>query len=383
MVADIDIGRFGGDTVRTLAFATYLSENGVEVKLVVPKPSKDIPIIDCSKLELHIVDVTQKNKSFLNLVRRRRALIKEVKLLKNDASVLLIETSVLGGYFAISGFSGYILDVHGIAFDEVKYAKFPWYAPKFIYTKFINAIEIIAVKRAAKVVSVSQSMSDFIHSNWGKASTDIAIIPNGYFEPLVSKVRENCTLEETGMVSFVGLLVSWANIDKIIDCAYDLRNEKIKFYIIGGGDNLYISKLKERASNLGLENVVFTGSLPIEKAYDMICKSQVLLLPFPKSLCTEVANPIKVLEYMAFGKAMVMDEVCDLSKELKNRNAAIVTDQTNNAEFTRGIKELIDNEELRTKLGKNAESMSHNFPWGVQGKKLYDLIQSVSRDFNN
>ena len=86
-------------------------------------------------------------------------LVKKGRELRGENCIFLIETSVLGGYFAIMGFSDYVLDIHGVAFDEVNYVDLPWYVPKVIYKRYIAFLEKFAIKRAAKVIVVSESSS--------------------------------------------------------------------------------------------------------------------------------------------------------------------------------------------------------------------------------
>jgi len=238
-------------------------------------------------------------------------------------------------------------------------------------------LEKIAAKRARKVIAVSDSMANFIKLKWGIDETKIEVIPNGYFESQVSTIFDKHLMEEKGLITFVGALSRWANIEKIIYAANYLRNEMAYFLIIGGGPSDYMKELKEHANELKLNNIKFMGSVPLNEAYEMIAKSEILLLPFPKSLCTYVANPIKVLEYMAFGKAMVLDGVSDIANFLNENNAALVCDYKNEMEFAENIRRLLRNSELRKEIGSNANILSKDFSWAMQGRRLAKLLCDI------
>ena len=273
------------------------------------------------------------------------------------------------------GFSGYVLDVHGIVFDEIDYATLPWYIHKTLYQKYMYFLEKMAVKRAAKVITVSNAMAEFITTKW-KISKD-SIIPNGYFTSQVVNITERRVGERKGMVTFVGLLARWASVDKIIQVANRLKNERATFYIVGADPFNYRQELEELAYSYGLTNIVFTGSVPLERAYEIIATSEVVLSPLENTLSKTVCCPIKVLEYMAFGKAMVLDEVSDLSKFLKEKDAALVCDPDNEEEFAENIRLLLKNAKLRNRIGANAKRLAEDFSWEKQGQKLSKILEEV------
>jgi glycosyltransferase involved in cell wall biosynthesis len=109
----------------------------------------------------------------------------------------------------------------------------------------------------------------------------------------------------------------------------------------------------------------------------MIVQSEIMLSPFPEKLYARVACPIKVLEYMAFGKAMVIDEVDDMSRFLKEKNADIICDPNRDDEFVDKILLLLNNPELKREIGKNALSLSKEFSWKNQGVKLACILEDL------
>lgn len=377
IIANADLSKPAGDTGRIMAFASELKKNGVEVTLVVPKPRKNELMIPPNGVNLVYLPIKQMGGSIISVFRRTYAQVKKAKELQEKNTIFLIETSSLGGYFAIAGFSGYVLDVHGISFDEVRFACLPRYIPKNIYRRYMYFLEKVAVKRAAKVIAVSEAMAKFIANEWKVRKDNIAIIPNGYFTSQVANIVEKGVKESNGMVTFVGALAKWANVDRIIRAANILKNEKVTIYIVGDGPHSYRQELEELVHSYELTNVVFTGSVPLDEAYELIARCEVALLPFPKAICTRVACPIKVLEYMALGKAMVLDEGCDLSLFLKEQDAALVCDPDNDMEFAESILMLLKNAELRKRIGTNAKRLAGDFSWEKQGQKVTQVVEEV------
>jgi len=375
IAADIDVSKFAGDTGRTLAFASELKKQNCDVTLVVPVPKKNEMMIRLSDIRIEYVPIKRQDRSILNILLRRHLIIKRVKQL-NKNSILLIETSVLGGHFALAGVSNYIVDVHGIAFDEVNFANLPWFLPKHIYRLYIYLLEKIAVRKSARVIAVSKTMAHFISNEWKIPENKVTVIPNGYFSSRLNAVLKKGIQEEKGTVTFVGYLTKWGMIDKIIRTAIKLKNEVKKFYIVGEGTEEYLQYLKNLVRESEIDNIVFTGKVPLERAYEIIAQSEILLLPFPRSICTEVACPIKVIEYMAFGKAMVLDNVGDLPKLLEKKNAALVSNPNDETDFIDKIKILLENEYIRKQIGYNAKKIASNFTWEHQTKKLLKILEN-------
>lgn len=377
MIADIDVSRRAGDTIRTLALSKEIAENGGQVTLIVPLPNNCAPVIDLGAVKLVYVPVKQKGKSILNILFRRYNLAKAFRLHYNEGSIVLIETSVLAGYLCLFGVSNYVLDVHGIAYDEVNFASLPWYAPKVVYKKYIYFLENLAVKRAVKVISVSETMAEFINKEWHIPKNKIELVPNGYFPQQIEDITKNGNNERKNIATFVGVLAKWAYIEKIIRVAALLENDDITIYIVGGATNHYCEELKELTRSYNIDNLVFTGSLPLQETYKIIADSEIVLFPFPKSICTEVACPIKVIEYMALGKAIVLDEVSDISRYLKINDAALVCTNDSENEFAEHILLLHNDNKLADTLGKKARELSKGFSWKDQGIKLKEILLST------
>jgi glycosyltransferase involved in cell wall biosynthesis len=81
-----------------------------------------------------------------------------------------------------------------------------------------------------------------------------------------------------------------------------------------------------------------------------------------------------VNEYLALGKAMVIDEVSDLAKFLKENDAALVCDPDSEEEFSENIRMLLNDANLRNRLSFNAKKLAHDFTWEKQAAKLASVL---------
>ena len=374
IVSGVDINKPAGDTIRTINFASELKKQGFDVTLIAQEsPGMDIKE-ELNGITTHTLP-TLNTVPIINHLKRTKSLIRKTKEIekKKENSLLQIETSMLCGYFTFAGFSNYAVDFHGIVFDEIKYWKLPWYIPSKLYQNYSRNLEKRAAKHAYRVITVSNLMKEFIMKEWGVAEEKIEVIPNGYFEAKIKKVENIKETKE--IISFIGLLAKWANVDKVINAANALKKEDVSFYIVGNGPDR--GRLEQMVKEYDLNNVTFTGFVPIDKAYEIMAKSKILLAPFPKTLALEVACPIKLLEYMALAKPMVIDNVGEIPAMLKENDAAFVSDPLNQNEFIESIRILLDDDKLRKKIGSNAKELAKDFTWEKQGEKLAKMYESL------
>ena len=108
-----------------------------------------------------------------------------------------------------------------------------------------------------------------------------------------------------------------------------------------------------------------------------MANSKILLAPFPRTIALEVACPIKLLEYMALGKPMVLDNVGELPELLRVNNAALVSDPENVAEFINNIRLILRDDKLRREIAANAKNLSSEYTWQKQIDKLNDLYNCI------
>jgi glycosyltransferase involved in cell wall biosynthesis len=74
-----------------------------------------------------------------------------------------------------------------------------------------------------------------------------------------------------------------------------------------------------------------------------------------------------------------MDD-CELARELKKHNAALVSERGKPDEFIRNVHILLKNKELRLKIGINARDWAKDFTWENQAKKLAKIYETLDGD---
>lgn len=231
-----NLGVQGGGTNRVLAFAKALDEYGYDVTIVAPKPSRknsELP----NSIKIQTVQIQPKGVKD-QLLRALMVSYKAKKIAKRDNAILQIEHSTLGGIASLMGCSNYVLDVHDLEFDGDLYRSIP------LALKTIYYLERRAVKKALKIIVVSEEMKRFISNNWSTSEDKIEVIPNGVREKVLNFKETN--EEPEGVISFLGVLTHNVEYEKIIKLANELK--RVKIYVIGDGPmrSSFLEKLEKR-----------------------------------------------------------------------------------------------------------------------------------------
>jgi len=179
--------------------------------------------------------------------------------------------------------------------------------------------------------------------------------------------------EDEGVISFIGTLLPYLDLDKIINLAKSLKNSTI--YVIGDGPMR--DELKRKIKKSKLSNIILTGRLPDEEAFRLVAKSQVTIYPQISSFHKEVSCPVKIFDYAALGKAIVANSGSEICRIFKEHDAALVSDPLDQEKFIENVRTLLDDENLRKKLSDNAKRLVKDFTWEKQGNKLVKMYSQL------
>ncbi len=363
-----DISKPNGGTNRVVAFAKGLHDSGFTVYLVVPNPKRNIP----KYLEgINVYTVSIKDSGVKSQIGRALLIsLKAKKIAAKEKAILQIEHSTLAGFATLIGCLDFVLDMHDLCFEDPQYTSLHFSS---IVKKFIYKIEKKAVNKASKIIVVSNPMKNFVVNEWNIPEEKIVVIPNGYFDDKLRNLTFKDVKEDNGTITFIGALHPKLDVDKFIGLAKSL--EYIRIYIIGDGP--VKRELEKKIRKYMLKNLFLLGSLPDEDAFKLLAKSQVTILPEHCSLHTKVSCPVKLFDYAALGKAIVVDDVAEMCKIFKENKAALVSNPKNQEEFIKNVQRLLEDERLRKKISSNAKRLVKDFTWKKQVQKLVKIYENL------
>lgn len=168
-----------------------------------------------------------------------------------------------------------------------------------------------------------------------------------------------------------GIEVLVAAICKMID-----RYENVKFLFVGSG--LKVSIITDKLQPYIEQNrVILTGIIPQLETPEYLATSDILVSPqIPNADGTPFfGSPTKLFEYMAMGKAIVASSLDQMGRILTHKETAYLFEPGNVDELTKGLITVINDEDLRKKMGSNARKVVlEKYTWKKHVEKIMEKL---------
>lgn len=267
---------------------------------------------------------------------------------------------------------------------------------KELYGGVIDQKRIEAEGKIAKyadgiISSIELERKELIKNYHVKVST-IFIVAPGVNHNIFKKIDKTCAREKVGIeqkqkiVLFVGRIDPIKGISLLIEAIHKLSqnysNFKNNFRVLLIGGDI-------QSRNFWRHPEVIKIQLLIERL-DLACCVKFIgskphhLLPYYYSGSDVVVMPSKhesfglvVLEAMASGAAIIASKVGGLSYLIKDKETGRFFKSGDLSELSRIIWELLNDDDQRKRLGKNAIIESKKYCWDIQAKKVLDIYTKL------
>lgn len=228
----------------------------------------------------------------------------------------------------------------------------------FIETKMVNVgvspKKIIIAPDAVKLEDFNEMVSKV------EARKRLGLLDNDYILGYIG------TLKTMGMEKGVGTAIS----------ALEFLPKNHKLYVVGG--EVYdVNFYKSMAKDLGLlDRVMFTGKVLHKEIPLYISACDSVTAPFPKNEHYEYyMSPLKIFEYMASKKPMVVTKLASLEEILINRETALFVAPNDPKALADAIAELGSNKDLAKHISTQAyDEVINKYTWDKRAKNILNFI---------
>ena len=174
------------------------------------------------------------------------------------------------------------------------------------------------------------------------------------------------------MVGYLGVIGQQEGIEYLLEAAKYIKehDNNVFWGIVGGGPHL--EALKKQAHDMGLDDCVeFTGRAPDKQMLEYLNTADVCVNSDKYNSMNDKSTMNKILEYMALAKPIVQ---FDLTEGRYSAQEASLYAKNNDAEdMAKKIMELLDNPELRKKMGAYGRNRVVNeLSWEHTSKALLE-----------
>jgi len=228
------------------------------------------------------------------------------------------------------------------------------------------------------VIVVSTPLKKFLISI-GVPDDQIVVMPNGA-DPAIfhpdnngEMVREQYKLGKKIVIGFTGILRPWHGLDLLLKSFEEVSHSYEYVHLLIVGDGPIRQDLEKNITDRGLtKKVTITGRRPHDRIREFVAAMDIAVSP----RTTFYASPMKILEYMAMGKAIVAPDMENIRDIITPEENGILFKPEESNDLTRCLGALVTRIDLRSKLGRNArEEIERKRTWLHNAESVIHFVE--------
>lgn len=226
-----------------------------------------------------------------------------------------------------------------------------------------------------RILITSRSFSNYFEKEFEIDKTKVEYLPQ-YAEKLFDDIPQ----KESGDIvelMFAGNIGAAQSVITIMKAAELLKNEPVRFHIVGAG--IELEKLQKYADEHQLSNVTFHGRKPIEEMPKYYGMADAMLLTLEADPVLSLTLPGKLQSYMAAGKPVIGAINGEARSVIEASGCGFCGESENEKELAENIRRFVAFEDKAT-LSENARTYydHHFFENSFMNKLEFILEQSIS-----
>src|SRR5271165_382875 len=176
-------------------------------------------------------------------------------------------------------------------------------------------LEQFVVRRADAVVGIARHILDDLQKR-GVNSRKLFHVPNGVDVARFAKVPRDLELaSQLGLagepvLGFIGSLYRYEGLSWLVRASAQLRRQGASFQIVIAGQGEEMPEIRDAIREVGAQSYVkLVGQVPHDQVHRYYSLIDIMVYPRRSVRLTELTTPLKLLEAMAQGKAVLASDV--------------------------------------------------------------------------
>lgn len=195
------------------------------------------------------------------------------------------------------------------------------------------------------------------------------------FDAIAFRNKHNVS-KDSFVVTYVGAHGVANHLDQILETANILHDKNIVFWLIG--DGMEKNRLKLKANQMGLKNVIFFDPVPKAEVFKYILASDMGASVLKKADAFKTVYSNKTFDYMSCKKPIFM-AIDGVSRALvEEADAGVYVEPENPGDFAEKVRFYMDNNNQVLFQGNNGYKFAiDNFDRKVLAKKYINYIKGI------
>ena len=225
----------------------------------------------------------------------------------------------------------------------------------------LERLELFLYRRARRIVTVTHAFKHNLIKR-GLPENKIAVVTNGAdlsrYKPLEKDTSLEASLELKGrfVAAYIGTHGMAHALDTLLEAASALKrkHENLPITILMLGDGAEKVRLKEKASALDLDNVIFIDSVPKSEVHRYWSLCDVAIIHLRRTDLFKTVIPSKLFEGMAMGIPVIHGVEGESAEIVRSHGIGVTVQPENAGAMTAAIVDLYEREDLRNNYVENA-----------------------------
>jgi PEP-CTERM/exosortase A-associated glycosyltransferase len=224
----------------------------------------------------------------------------------------------------------------------------------------VRTLETALSTRVDAVVTLCEGLRQDLLAR-GVPPSRLFLVPNGVdverFTPAPRDPDLEARLGLRGktVIAYVGSLFRFEGIPLLLRALARLARDDVRGLILGHGEAE--EEIRDSLARLGLEGrVTFLGKAPPAEVARYYTLADILCYPRLRHRITELTTPLKPLEAMAMGKAVVASDVGGLRELVDDERTGLLFRAEDLESLVATLRRVVDVAELRRRLGEEARA---------------------------
>jgi glycosyltransferase involved in cell wall biosynthesis len=249
---------------------------------------------------------------------------------------------------------------------------YDFFKSKALARGFGRFLDKVVPNCADIVMVLSDELKSYLIEAVKVDARKIIIIPPGVELQMFAhgdgkSIRSHYQLADLPVVMYTGALEAFQKVDYLFQAMVDVvaRTPEVKLMMVTNVSNSKAKlKYQQLALDLGIANhLIFADHVLLKRLPDFLAAADVAVVP--RTACP--GYPIKLLNYMAAGKAIVTFK--GSAKAICHGYNGYVAEDGDIKAFAKGISLLIENKDIRHSLGERAKATIPGvFDWSTLAK---------------
>lgn len=257
-----------------------------------------------------------------------------------------------------------------------------------LYEIMVRQVERKIFRQADMILTVAPALKRYVLALGvpeNKVEVMLNAVPEAWLDAQKTQaelIKARYGLDGNIVVGFMGTMRSYHDVSLLLGCAKQVLEQcpHIRFFLLGDGPFRDVWEAQALGEGLS-DKFIFTGSVIHDQVPDYIDAMDICVATYPT--LHSIGFSLKVFEYMAMGKPVIITHLEDTEYVITHRQNGILVEPGDEQQLRAAILELAKDITLRERLGNAARKTAEKYTWIGNARRIAELFEAFLQKKRN